>query len=192
MLTRRLAALGAAAVGNSGSALRAPFTRTAPSASAPTSTTPSAAALSVGGPSGGAPLARCSSTSASSTPFARDDAADVLGPHGVHAGSPAFEANSAAAAAAWAEIAALHAKAAAGGGSAAVARHRARGKWLPRERIDAVLDPGSPFLELSPLAGHGLYSSEDVPAGGIVTGLGRIHGRLVALAANDATVKGGT
>ena len=99
-----------------------------------------------------------------SAAFARDDAADVLGAHGVHAGSPAFTANAAAMDAAWAEVAALHQKAAAGGGAVAVARHRARGKWLPRERIDAVLDPGSPFLELSPLAGHGMYGkrrSED-------------------------------
>lgn len=100
-----------------------------------------------------------SSSSSSSAPdaFARLDAADVLGAHGVHAGSPAFTANAAAAEAAWAEIAALHAKAAAGGGATAVARHRARNKLLARERIDAVLDAGSPFLELSPLAGHGLY-----------------------------------
>ncbi|GIL73102.1 hypothetical protein Vretimale_4717 [Volvox reticuliferus] len=78
------------------------------------------------------------------------------------------------------------------GGSTAVHRHRARGKMLPRERIDALLDEGSPFLELSPLAGRGLYGHEDVPCGGIVTGIGKVHGRLVAVAANDATVKGGT
>ena len=78
-----------------------------------------------------------------------------------------------------------------GGGPKAVARHRARHKMLPRERISALLDPGSPFLELSQLAGKDLYD-EDVPAGGIVTGIGHIHGHLVALVANDATVKGGT
>ena len=102
----------------------------------------------------GRPMSASSDVASS---FGRDDAADVLGAHGVHAGSPSFVANAAAADAAWAEVAALHAKAAAGGGPAAVARHLARGKWLPRERIDAVLDPGSPFLELSPLAGHGMY-----------------------------------
>lgn len=79
-----------------------------------------------------------------------------------------------------------------GGGSVAVDRHRARGKMLPRERISALIDTGSPFLEFSQLAGKGLYGDEEVPSGGIVTGIGKIHGRLVAIAANDATVKGGT
>lgn len=78
------------------------------------------------------------------------------------------------------------------GGPTAVSRHTARGKLLARQRIDALLDEGSPFLELSPLAGRGLYGDEDVPAGGIVTGIGLIHGNLVAIVANDATVKGGT
>mmetsp|Transcript_32507 Transcript_32507/g.82590 ORF Transcript_32507/g.82590 Transcript_32507/m.82590 type:complete len:593 (-) Transcript_32507:322-2100(-) len=84
------------------------------------------------------------------------------------------------------------AKARMGGGAKSVERHHARGKLLPRERIDALLDAGSPFLELSPLAGHGMYGEEHVPSGGIVTGVGVVHGRLVAIAANDATVKGGT
>lgn len=79
-----------------------------------------------------------------------------------------------------------------GGGPKAVARHRRRGKLLPRERISAVLDPGSPFLELSQLAGKGLYGEDEVPAGGIVTGIGTVHGQLTAFVANDATVKGGT
>ena len=82
---------------------------------------------------------------------------DVLGPCGVHAGTPAFDAAAAKMAASLARVRALTDAAAAGGGVDAVARHRARGKWLPRERIDAVLDPGAPFLELSPLAGHGMY-----------------------------------
>ncbi|WIA18954.1 hypothetical protein OEZ85_003623 [Tetradesmus obliquus] len=80
----------------------------------------------------------------------------------------------------------------AAGGSVAVERHTSRGKALPRQRIDALLDEGSPFLELSPLAGMGLYGADDVPAGGLVTGIGLIHGNLVAIVANDATVKGGT
>lgn len=79
-----------------------------------------------------------------------------------------------------------------GGGHKAVARHRSRNKLLPRERIAAVLDPGSPFLELSQLAGKGLYGKDEVPAGGIVTGIGKVHGQLVSFVANDATVKGGT
>jgi 3-methylcrotonyl-CoA carboxylase beta subunit len=78
-----------------------------------------------------------------------------------------------------------------GGGQRAVDRHRSRGKLLARERIDRLLDPGSPFLEMSPLAGFELYE-EDVPSGGVVTGIGRVHGREVMVVANDATVKGGT
>jgi 3-methylcrotonyl-CoA carboxylase beta subunit len=81
--------------------------------------------------------------------------------------------------------------AALGGPAAARERHVARGKLLPRERVDAVLDPGSPFLELSPLAAHGMYGG-DVPAAGIITGVGSVSGRLCVIVANDATVKGGT
>ncbi|KAK3258872.1 hypothetical protein CYMTET_32104 [Cymbomonas tetramitiformis] len=77
-------------------------------------------------------------------------------------------------------------------GFLAVERHHKRGKMLPRERINAIIDSGSPFLELSQLAGYNMYGKEDVAAGGIVTGIGRVHGREVAFAANDATVKGGT
>lgn len=79
-----------------------------------------------------------------------------------------------------------------GGGTVAVERHHARNKLLPRERIDLLLDPGSPFLELSQLAGKGLYDKDDVPCGGIVTGIGLVQGRLMTIVANDATVKGGT
>ncbi|MDH0137929.1 carboxyl transferase domain-containing protein [Aeromonas caviae] len=78
-----------------------------------------------------------------------------------------------------------------GGGAANNARHQARGKLLPRERIDQLLDPGSPFLELSALAGWQVYD-EPVPAAGILTGIGRVSGRLCMLVVNDATVKGGT
>jgi len=78
-----------------------------------------------------------------------------------------------------------------GGGEAARRRHLARGKLLPRERVRALLDPGSPFLELSQLAAFGMYDGE-VPAAGIVTGIGRIMGRECVVVANDATVKGGT
>ncbi|MCZ8312910.1 MAG: methylcrotonoyl-CoA carboxylase [Magnetospirillum sp.] len=78
-----------------------------------------------------------------------------------------------------------------GGGPAARAKHTARGKLLPRERIRTLLDPGSPFLELSQLAAHGMYGG-DVAAGGIVTGIGRVSGRECVVVCNDATVKGGT
>ena len=83
------------------------------------------------------------------------------------------------------------AEAALGGGEKARSRHAGRGKLLPRERIDALLDPGSPFLELSPLAACGLYEDQ-APAAGIVTGIGRVAGREVVVVVNDATVKGGT
>ena len=78
-----------------------------------------------------------------------------------------------------------------GGGEKAQARHLSRGKLLPRDRIEALLDPGSPFLELSQLAAHDMYGGP-VPAAGIITGIGRIEGRECMLVVNDATVKGGT
>ncbi|XP_021717696.1 methylcrotonoyl-CoA carboxylase beta chain, mitochondrial-like [Chenopodium quinoa] len=79
----------------------------------------------------------------------------------------------------------------AGGGEEAVKRNRSRKKLLPRERIERILDPGSSFLELSQLAGHGLYE-ESLPSGGIITGIGPVHGKLCMFVANDPTVKGGT
>jgi len=78
-----------------------------------------------------------------------------------------------------------------GGGERYQQRHRERGKLLVRERVDALLDPGSPFLELSQLAAHGVYG-EEVAAAGIVTGVGRVAGQECMVVANDATVKGGT
>jgi acetyl-CoA carboxylase carboxyltransferase component len=79
----------------------------------------------------------------------------------------------------------------AGGDDRSIARHRERGKLPVRERIDRLLDPGSPFLELSPLAATGLYD-DDAPSAGIVTGIGRVEGTTAVIVANDATVKGGT
>ncbi|MEA2491335.1 MAG: 3-methylcrotonyl-CoA carboxylase beta subunit, partial [Acidobacteriota bacterium] len=78
-----------------------------------------------------------------------------------------------------------------GGGEKYVARHREQGKVPPRERIAALLDPDTPFLELSPLAANGMYD-DGAPAAGIITGIGRIQGRECLIIANDATVKGGT
>jgi acetyl-CoA carboxylase carboxyltransferase component len=78
-----------------------------------------------------------------------------------------------------------------GGGERALKRQRDQGKMAARDRIDALLDPGSPFLELSPLAAFGMYEDE-APGAGIVTGIGRVSGREVLVVANDATVKGGT
>ena len=78
-----------------------------------------------------------------------------------------------------------------GGGEQARAKHLARGKLLPRDRVTQLTDLGSPFLELSQLAASGVYD-EDVPAAGIITGIGRVSGRECVIVANDATVKGGT
>ncbi|MGZ5114399.1 MAG: carboxyl transferase domain-containing protein [Usitatibacter sp.] len=78
-----------------------------------------------------------------------------------------------------------------GGGAQAQKKHTARGKLLPRDRVRALLDPGTPFLELSQLAAFGMYG-DDAPCAGIITGIGRIEGREVVIVANDDTVKGGT
>ncbi len=78
-----------------------------------------------------------------------------------------------------------------GGSQAARDKHTGRGKLLVRDRVDRLLDPGSPFLEVAPLAATGLYD-DAVPSAGIVTGVGRVSGRECVVVANDATVKGGT
>ena len=88
----------------------------------------------------------------------------------------------------------LHAKVAAaarGGSDSARKKHVARGKLLPRDRVEALLDPGAPFLEIGQLAANGLYHDE-VPGAGIIAGIGRVAGRQVMISCNDATVKGGT
>ncbi|MCG2585167.1 carboxyl transferase domain-containing protein [Massilia sp. TS11] len=88
----------------------------------------------------------------------------------------------------------LHAKVAAlaqGGGEAAAAKHLARGKLLPRDRVQMLLDPGTPFLELSQLAAYGMYEGA-APCAGIITGIGRVAGQECVIVCNDATVKGGT
>ncbi|MGC8517730.1 MAG: carboxyl transferase domain-containing protein, partial [Steroidobacteraceae bacterium] len=82
-------------------------------------------------------------------------------------------------------------QAAEGGSAQAVSRHRAAGKLTARERVRLLLDPGSPFLELSQLAAHGLYGG-GIACGGIITGVGRVSGRECVIVANDPTVKGGT
>ncbi|MFN6978162.1 MAG: carboxyl transferase domain-containing protein [Gemmobacter sp.] len=87
-----------------------------------------------------------------------------------------------------AEAAAL---AAAGGGPKAQARHTARGKMAPRDRVAGLLDPGAPFLEIGATAAHGLYDG-DAPCAGVIAGVGRVMGQEVMVVANDATVKGGT
>jgi 3-methylcrotonyl-CoA carboxylase beta subunit len=109
----------------------------------------------------------------------------------VQARSAEFLANRAAMAALADELRSRVAQAAGGGGNAARARHLARGKLLPRERINLLLDPGAPFLELSQLAATGLYNDE-APGAGLITGVGRIAGRVCLIVCNDPTVKGGT
>jgi 3-methylcrotonyl-CoA carboxylase beta subunit len=115
---------------------------------------------------------------------------EVLHSH-VEPSSPEFAQNREHHLQAIRDIAAHVDKAKLGGGEEATARHHKRGKLLPRERVAAILDPGTPFLELSPLAAHGLYGG-DAPSAGIVTGVGLVQGREVMVVANDATVKGGT
>ncbi len=104
--------------------------------------------------------------------------------------SDEFRANATAMAEAVGALRKAVAETALGGGEAARARHTGRGKMLPRERIDRLIDPGAPFLELSQLAARGVYD-EDVPAAGIVTGIGPVEGTECLIVANDATVKGG-
>lgn len=79
-----------------------------------------------------------------------------------------------------------------GGPQKARDKHIARKKMLPRDRVAALIDPGTTFLELSPMAGHELYPEADVPAGGIITGVGVVEGVTCVIVANDSTVKGGT
>jgi 3-methylcrotonyl-CoA carboxylase beta subunit len=105
--------------------------------------------------------------------------------------SPEFQAGSAQLRAVVDDLQRELARSAEGGGVKAREKHTARGKLLPRERIRALLDPGSPFLELSPLAAHGMYE-DAAPAAGLITGIGRVNGIEVMVVANDATVKGGT
>ena len=81
----------------------------------------------------------------------------------------------------------LHAEAAQGGSEKARQKHRDRGKMLVRDRITALIDPGTSFLELSSLAGHELYPGEDVPGGGLVTGIGTVEGVMCMVIANDST-----
>jgi len=105
--------------------------------------------------------------------------------------SPEFTANATLTASLVEDLEAKAATAAAGGGAAARAKHVARGKLLPRERVDMLIDKGAPFLEIGQLAANGMYG-DDCPAAGMIAGIGRINGTLCMIVANDATVKGGT
>ena len=105
--------------------------------------------------------------------------------------SETFRANRAAHLAALETVREAAMLAAAGGGAEATARHVARGKMAPRERVAALLDPGAPFLEIGATAAHGLYDGA-APCAGVIAGVGRVMGQEVMVVANDATVKGGT
>ncbi|UTI65410.1 methylcrotonoyl-CoA carboxylase [Paraconexibacter antarcticus] len=105
--------------------------------------------------------------------------------------SEAFKVNQAAHASLAEDLRAQLARVRAGGGEKASAKHTGRGKLLPRERVERLLDRGSPFLELSALAAHGMYDDE-APGAGMITGIGRVSGREVMIVCNDATVKGGS
>ncbi|MEK6217441.1 MAG: methylcrotonoyl-CoA carboxylase [Boseongicola sp.] len=105
--------------------------------------------------------------------------------------SDAYKANVAANRAKMDEIAQAGEIARTGGSEKSLHRHIARGKILPRERIDRLIDPGSPFLEVGMFAAHGLYDGA-APSAGVITGVGRVEGREVMVICNDATVKGGT
>ena len=115
---------------------------------------------------------------------------DVLETH-IDPSDALFKANAERMKALVADLRARVAGAQQGGGAKYVQRHREQGKLPVRERIERLLDPGSPFLELSPLAAFDMYDN-DAPAAGLVTGIGRVSGREVVVVANDATVKGGT
>ena len=109
----------------------------------------------------------------------------------LNARSADFQANASAMRALVADLNAHLATIFAGGGEAARAKHTARGKLLPRERVQMLLDPGTPFLELAPLAALNMYNN-DAPGAGLIAGIGRVSGVDCMIVCNDATVKGGT
>jgi len=109
----------------------------------------------------------------------------------INARSDEFRANAAALRTVVEDLRAQAARVSLGGGEAARAKHAARGKLLPRERVNHLLDPGTPFLEVGQLAAFGMYDDE-APSAGVITGIGRVNGVECMIVANDATVKGGT
>ncbi|KAG5940200.1 hypothetical protein E4U60_000574 [Claviceps pazoutovae] len=150
-------------------------------------TTPSQS-LSSPSPSSSSPRPR---TIANLTPPHHAAALSRL-PTAIDPSSDSFRQNASQMAALTARLADLTCTAQRGGPDKAREKHLARNKMLPRERIAALIDPGSTFLELSPLAGHELYPEAHVPAGGIITGVGVVEGVRCVIVANDSTVKGGT
>ncbi|KAI9812790.1 MAG: Methylcrotonoyl-CoA carboxylase beta chain, mitochondrial [Pycnora praestabilis] len=134
---------------------------------------------------------RCRRTMAYYTSTHQTKAISVL-PTSVDTSSSEFQENAQQMDKVMAELTQLHERINEGGPHKAREKHVARGKMLARDRITALIDPGTSFLELSALAGYDLYPGEDVPAGGIVTGVGTVEGVTCIVIANDSTVKGGT
>ncbi|TFK46623.1 carboxyl transferase [Heliocybe sulcata] len=126
-----------------------------------------------------------------SAPLRRHYHADVL-PSLISPSSPEFQARAQGMDELVNDLEAKMAEARLGGGQKAAERMRSKGKKLPRERLGLLLDPHSPFLELSSLAAHEVYPGESIPGAGIITGIGRISGRECVIVVNDATVKGGS
>ena len=129
-------------------------------------------------------------TRATMPPHERDPLMTTLGTQ-LNSRSADFQANAAAMRALVDDLKVQIAKAAEGGGESARAKHMARGKLLPRERVQMLLDPGTPFLELAPLAALNMYHNE-APSAGVIVGIGRVSGVDCMVVCNDATVKGGT
>ncbi|EPQ30331.1 uncharacterized protein PFL1_01857 [Pseudozyma flocculosa PF-1] len=113
-------------------------------------------------------------------------------PNNVDTSSEDFASNKASMDSLVEQLDAKHAKISLGGSEKARARHLSRGKMLPRDRVAALLDHGSPFLEISPLAAYEMYGSDEVPAAGVIAGIGNVSGTQCMVVANDPTVKGGS
>lgn len=120
-----------------------------------------------------------------------ENAISVL-PNNVDPSSPEFKENEKLMGEAMARLDRLTRAAQQGGPAKARDKHISRNKMLPRDRVTALVDPGTTFMELSTLAGHELYPEADVPSGGIITGIGVVEGVTCMIVANDSTVKGGT
>ncbi|KAG5291822.1 methylcrotonoyl-CoA carboxylase subunit beta [Histoplasma ohiense] len=147
--------------------------------------------LRVAGPRGAIVSHQTTRSIANYTHTHQASAISVL-PTSVDTSSADFKENAAQMDELLAKMADLHSTIAKGGPPKAKEKHVARGKLLPRDRVTSLIDPGTSFLELSPLAGHQVYPGEDVPSGGIITGIGTVEGVSCMIVANDSTVKGGT
>ncbi len=144
-------------------------------------------------PCAAAPLLTTRTTARSAATYVAPHHANAISilPSTVDTSSPDYLENAAQMGEVIARLETLTNKVRQGGPAKAREKHLARNKMLPRDRVAALIDPGTSFLELSALAGEGLYE-DDVPAGGIITGVGVVEGVTCMIVANDSTVKGGT